>query len=137
MAVLVRNETGSNWYFTGSNKRGQGDKFIAPGATVVLSDLEWQEVAITKRGPGGLNPLEPSLGGAAEVKSELDYGDPGSGTTELIYLGESYQAAATSDDVWTIKKFEYTTITSGDVRITEIQVMTDVAWDDRASLAWT
>src|SRR4051812_9939027 len=108
MAVLVRNETGSNWYFTSTNKRGQGDKFIAPGAVVVLSDLEWAEVAITKRGPGYLNPLSPSLDDDATVKSELEYFDSGFTTTELHYLGEAYQQALTSEAVWTIKKFAYT-----------------------------
>lgn len=141
MAVLVRNETGEPWFVTSTNKRGQGEKFIAIGATIVLSDLEWAEVALTKRGPGGLNPLDPSLGDAAETKSELDYFASGFATTELRYLGESYQQALDTDPVWTIKRFDYVQIASGDVRISEIQVLVDVPWGtstgDRDALAWT
>lgn len=140
MAVLVVNERTKPFHWT-SNKRGQGDKQIAPGEVAVLSENEWTEVPISMRGPGGLRPLSPSPQDEDSLNStELDYDSTTYATAQLIYLGEAPQGSDPTLPIWMVKRFSHSEVVPGDVRITEIQVLNEVAWGtdtaDRDALPW-
>lgn len=142
MSVSVINESGEAFRFTLTSKRGQADKFIAAGQTAVLSDEEWQEIPIWKRGPGGLNPIDPSGSGtnATGDRVLLDYFTISS-VNYLRYHGSAPQTAATSDPVWTIKKFIYTDLGGPDYRVTDIQILREQPWGAnqgaRDALGWS
>ena len=54
MAITVTNESGSDYILPGR-------KIIPSGLTVVLSDLEFITIPISKRGVGQINPAPPLL----------------------------------------------------------------------------
>lgn len=136
MAVLAKNERANPWRWT-TGKRGQNDKFLMPGETAVLSDDEFAEVPIAMRGSGGIKALSPSTIDPDDLnKVRFDYFTVFS-TIQIHYLGESLQAVADSDPFWIVKRFDYVDAGGGDIRISEIQVLEGVAWQDRASLAWS
>jgi hypothetical protein len=141
MPVLCINESGNNIRFTSTSKRGQADKFIAPGDTVLLSDEEWQSIAIGSRGPGGARPLWPATESVGEDEILLDYLEDGGGTMQLRYHGSAPQGTDTADALWTIKQFTYADVGGGSYHVTEIQVLHEVAWGadqgSRDALAWT
>ncbi len=140
MPVLCINESDSNVRFTITSKRGQADKFIAPGDTVLLSDEEWQSIAIGARGPGGVRPLWPAAETVGEDEILLDYLDFGDGVTNLRYHGSAPNGTSTADPTWTIKRFTYADVGGTTYHVTEIQVLHEVAWGadqgDRDALAW-
>jgi hypothetical protein len=138
MAVLVKNERSTPFYWT-TGKRGQADKQIAPGEVAVLSENEWQEIPISMRGPGGLRPLDPSPQDEDSLNvTELDYYSVDA-QIELRYLGEAPQGSDPTSAVWTVKRFSHMDV-AGDPRISEVQVLNEVAWGvstaDRDGLPW-
>ena len=124
MSIAVRNEQTDPFVFNEGGRR----KVIQPGAVYVLSDAEWDSVIPSKRGPGAINPL----GTEENTKTNLDWDN----TPNLIYYGTASQQAADTDPLWTVKKFNYGSF-GGQAKITQIQVLTNVKWSDRATLGWT
>jgi YD repeat-containing protein len=49
-----------------------------------------------------------------------------------VYVGKAAQGTATAAATWTIQKLTYDTSS----RLTRAEVLTGVAWNSRASLAW-
>ena len=68
-------------------------------------------------------------------KINLDYTQVGS-TYETLYIGLALQAVLNSESRWLIKKLSYVTV-GGSNRVSQMQVLNGVSWDDRASLPWT
>jgi len=101
MAVLVKNESGSDYRFSGHSNQ----KLFPAGATMLISDDEWDSVITGKRGPGQLNPQPMPIAGSftadppAPLATRLD--DVGGG---VFYVGEAQPGTATSDPLWRIKK---------------------------------
>ena len=136
MGLLVINERadGKPFVFPGDNRR---NKILPNGAMAYISDSEWSEVPISMRGQGGIRIVSDSLTEEDDVdRTLLDYYDV-FGSVELRYLGLAPQGSDTADAVWTIKQFSHSEPLPGDVRIADIQVLRDVAWDDRGTLPWS
>lgn len=132
MTVLVRNETGGDWYFGA----GSAKVIVSNGQIETISDNEWATVPTSKRGPGGLNCLWPTLTDSTEVKTEIEYYTTAA-TNQVHYIGTAPQDALTTDAVWTVKKYAHTDLGGGDVRVSEIQTLVNRKWSDRAVLPWT
>lgn len=133
MTVVVRNERLDDFWVHGAGG-GSSKRAIAPDEIMVISDVEWESVPSSMRGPGGLNPLYPNEISSTISDMRFDYYDV-AGTSELRYIGTAAQGSATDADVWTIKQFSHTTI-AGENVVEAIQVRQDVNWDDRDSLDW-
>lgn len=129
MSVLVRNETSSPWIFEAS----AGGRQLAPGATQVISEDEWESIITAKRGAGQINALWPAQ--TDQTTLQLDYFEFGSGW-QIRWIGVAALGALTSDSTWTIKQLSYSTV-GGNVVVTEIQALSGVIWDNRASLGWS
>jgi hypothetical protein len=106
MAVLVENESGSPYRLSGHGN----DKLIPAGATVMLSDDEWDTVITGKRGPGQLNP-QPMPVSATIPPVTVDpppvYAvqlDDVGGSPYVTYVGEALPGTLTSEAEWRLKK---------------------------------
>lgn len=130
MALLVKNERTTAYIFDGS----RGSRQIAPGELQVIADEEWATVIAANRGPGQINPLWPAEATSEYQQLLFDYYLVGS-EYEARYIGSAEQGSDTSEPVWVIKKFAHSTF-AGINNVTSLQVLTDVAWDDRATLGW-
>jgi len=141
MAVLVKNESGQDYRFAGHSN----EKLIVAGATVLVSDAEWDSVITGKRGAGQLSPqplpvdasvvIPPvTVDPAPPYALALELDDVG-GSPYLTYVGEADPGTAPSAAAWRIKKLAETgpdvavTWASGASTFTQI-------WDDRASLSY-
>ena len=133
MPVVVRNERPTSFYFTDANKKKTP---LDPGVTATLSDEEWGQVPIAIRGAGGINPLSPTDADSSSMKGNFEYYQP-FGTVQLRYYGVNEQTAADSDPTWLIRRFDHVQVTVDDIRVSQIQILDQVAWSNRASLAWT
>ena len=134
MAVVVRNESGSDKYFdVGTSKK---KTLLAAGAQITLTEKELESIPMTMRGPGGLNVLYPDDTSSTSSKINLDYTTVFS-TTQILYFGTNRQSALNSDSTWTIKYFQYIQGGDGTVKVSQVQILENVIWDNRASLPWT
>lgn len=108
MAVLVTNESGQDYRFSGHSNQ----KLFPAGTTMLISDEEWNSVITVWRGPGKLNPqplpvdativvppvtVDPAPGYALALLMD----DVGAGVT---YIGEADPGTLTSAATWRIKK---------------------------------
>lgn len=134
MAVVIRNESGSDKYFDiGSS----GRKTMLPtGGQVTLTEKELESIPMAMRGPGGLNVLYPDDTTSTSSKINLDYITVFS-TTQILYFGTDRQTALDSDPTWTIKYFQYMQGIDSTVHVAQVQILERVAWTNRASLPWT
>lgn len=132
MAIVVRNEMSSPVYFGA----GSAKKILAPSAVTTISEDEWATVATSMRGVGGIRCLWPVESDSIETRTMFDYYNV-AGSNFVRYIGEATQDAATTDPVWMIKQLTHTDLGASDIRVTDIQVLRDVAWVNRASLPWS
>lgn len=131
MTVVVSNEKIDPYVFVA----GRNGKTLQAGEVGVLSDEEWDSVPFSQRGPGRLRAVWPSAVSSETNQVRFDYVLVGS-SYEVEYLGYAVQSALDADEVWTIKKFDYTTLGTTN-KPTHLQVMEGVAWSDRTTLSWT
>lgn len=132
MAVVVRNEGVNPVRFPGKSNL----KEIPAGATRVLADEEWALVPYDRRGAGQLKPVWPSEMVGENLKIKLDYYQPGGVDYFVRYKGMAKQSAADSDTTWTVQRMNHTSY-GGNYKISEVQILENVAWSSRASLPWT
>lgn len=134
MSIVVRNETGEPFFFGERSRKKQ----LQDGEVDVISPDELETVPFSKRGPGGINILWPDQVTSNTQKTHLEYYVFNSGH-EIRYLGFAMQDAPEGDNVWIVKRFDHVALGGGpkNNRVSKIQVFTDVAWDDRATLPWT
>jgi hypothetical protein len=136
MAVLVTNESGSDYRISGHSNQ----KLIPAGVTVLLSDAEWDTVITGKRGPGQLNPLPLPVDATVTAEPGPPYAlallldDTEAGG--ISYVGEALPGAATSAASWRVKRL---TETGPDVAVqwADGNGNFDNVWDDRASLSYS
>lgn len=139
MAVLVTNESGSDYRFAGHSNQ----KIIVAGATQMLSDAEWDSVVAAKRGPGQLNPQDLPVSvvippitttPAPPYALALLLDDTEAGG--ISYVGEADPGTATAAAAWRIKKLIET---GPDVAVTWADGDSDFdnVWDNRASLSYS
>lgn len=113
MAVFVKNESGSDYRFSGHSNQ----KLFPAGTTMMLSDEEWDSVITGKRGPGQLNPILFPVDTTTSVYGvRLD--DVGGGVS---YVGEALPGTSTNVAQWRIK------------RIVEVGADISVTWADGVS----
>jgi len=134
MSVVVVNES-EHPFYVGSSRASQAARRIDPDEVMVLSDAEWEQVSLRERSEGGLRVIWPipSLTGQPEPTKQVYAYDDVNGSTEVVYSGTALQSAVATDETWTVKKLTY----DADNNVTEIQVLQDVAWDDREELEWS
>ena len=133
MAILVKNER-TDPFILG---QGAGKKTINPGDVALITEDEWGQVAVGLRGPGRMNPVWPNRATSDSSKTMLDYYSFG-GDSQIRYIGFADQADATSSPVWYIKRFQHVDVGGLDpIRVSEIQILENVAWDNRDSLPWS
>lgn len=105
MTVLVTNESGSDYRFSGHSNQ----KLFPAGTTMMLSDEEWNSVITGKRGPGQLNPQPLPIAGSftadppEPLAVRLD--DVGGG---ISYVGEADPGTTSSSALWRIKRLTET-----------------------------
>lgn len=133
MALLVKNERTQPFILgQGANK-----KTLLPDAVALISEDEWSQVTIGLRGPGGINPLWPNRATSDSSKTKLDYYQF-AGDAQIRYLGFADQSDLDNELVWYIKRFSHVDVGGLDpVRVSEIQILENVAWSDRGTLPWT
>lgn len=129
--IVVKNEKADPYIFASPGVK----KTFAAGEIAVLSEEEWNSVPFSQRGPGKLNPLWPNEASSDSSKTKLEYYQVGA-DYEVRYIGLAQQSDSTADEVWIIKRFSHQTL-GGENLVTEIQILENVAWDDRATLPWT
>ena len=130
MSIVVKNELADPWIFDSS----AGRRRIEPGEVQIISDLEWQGVISAKRGLGKLRALWPNEATSDSNSMKFDYYQVVT-DYEIRYLGIAQQGTLETDPKWTIKRFEHQTL-GGENFVSGIQILADVAWDDRATLLW-
>src|SRR5207302_991033 len=108
MTVVVRNESAADWYYGA----GSAKKIVSPGQIETISDDEWATVPTSKRGVGQQHCLWPTLTDSTESKTEIEYYSV-STTNQVHYIGSAPQDAATTDSLWTVKKYAHTDLGSG------------------------
>lgn len=133
MSVVVRNERDKPYRFVDDNRR---QRVLDPGQVAVLTETELEQVPLHMRGPGEVNVLFPSEGSGDSNRTKFDYYDPGAGQFEVRYLGIAQQGDAEDEPVWTVKRFGHTQF-GAEFLVTDIQILNDVRWDERAALGWT
>jgi len=75
--------------------------------------------------------------GVTDREVRMEYYDPGDGKNRLRYEGMSFQGTPPSANSWNIRRFEWSAgPILGDFVLVRIQVLADVAWDNRATLPW-
>lgn len=72
----------------------------------------------------------------AALKSRFDY-TIFNAAAQLLYLGQADEWIADDDPRWTIKQFTWTVAGDGTTQLDTVQVLTGVAWTERASLPWS
>lgn len=132
MAVVVRNESAGPIRFPGNSNR----KEIPAGEIRLISDGEWELIPFDNRGPGKLKAVWPNELIGENLKIKIDYYAPGGVDYFVRYKGISTQAADDTDDAWTIQRMSHSSY-GGNYKITEVQILENVAWADRASLPWS
>lgn len=132
MAVVVRNEGNGPVRFAGHGN----EREIPAGAVRVIADEEWAQVGFDKRGSGKLNPVYPNELLGENLKIKLDYYQPGGVDYFVRYKGVAKQTALDTDAVWKVQRMNHTSY-GGVYKITEVQILENVAWSGRAGLGWT
>ena len=72
----------------------------------------------------------------AALKTHFDY-TLVNGVAQILYLGQAEEWIADNDPRWTIKKFTWIIADDNSTQLSEVQVLTEVAWTNRASLNWS
>jgi hypothetical protein len=133
MAIVVRNDSAGPMRISGYGN----DKLIASGQILTLTDEEYSRIPFGRRGFGKLLSIAPEEASSETLRNLLDWYIPDVGTTvEIRYQGMAPQGTNEADPVWIIKRFSHALFET-DVKISDIQVLTNVAWTDRDSLSWT
>jgi hypothetical protein len=127
---VVRNDGANAFQVSGGGNVSR----IEVGEVRYLTDDEYSKIGWSNRGPGKIVSIAPNENTSETQKIKFDYIQP---DVEWVigYIGYARQTAADSDPVWTIRKHFYQDI--GGYRVTEIQVLENVAWTDRLTLPWT
>jgi hypothetical protein len=100
--------------------------------------LEWEDgkrIAVVEYDDGTRGELHAMIDAVVDQIKRFEYVTVGS-STEIQYIGAADQGTLTSDPDWIVKKFSYVTL-GGTNYLEEIQQISNVAWDDRATLSWT
>lgn len=129
---VVRNDSAEDIQITG---RYANASKLVPGEVRYVTDEEYEKINWSKRGPGQLVTVSPSETTGENLKLKLDYYQTGS-EYEIRYIGYARQSADDTDEVWTVRRHDYEEI-GGAWLLTEIQVLENEAWSDRATLPWT
>lgn len=132
MAIVVRNDSAGEIQISGLSNITK----IQPGEVRTLTEIEYQQVGWNNRGPGRLVTIAPEENTSETQQLRFDYYDPGDGTFQVKYIGYARPLALTSDLTWTIRRHEHT-LFGGNYMLSHIEVLLNVAWDNRASLPWT
>jgi hypothetical protein len=129
-AVVVRNETSRPFHFGNGSAR----KELPTGQIDTISEDELATVAFDKRGPGKINVLWPNQASSDNPAIKLDYFAFNAGN-ETRYMGVAPHGSLDSDSIWLIRRFDYV-VAGTETKLANIQVIENVAWDDRGTLAW-
>ena len=71
-----------------------------------------------------------------EIQQVLfEWGDPGDGTQQVIYVGKAAIGFDVDSPEWQIKKFFYS-LAGGSSQVSEIKTLNGKSWTDRAAYAW-
>lgn len=131
MAIVIRNDSGVPFRIP-----GKGNQSLDPGGIKVLSEEEFASIPLANRGPGRIYSVNPNESSSETLKEKLDYYIP-AGTTDysVRWVGYARQTALDTDLVWSVRQFSHAAL-GQDARVTEIQILENVAWADRATLPW-
>jgi hypothetical protein len=133
MALVVRNDSTGVLRISGAGN----ERVINPGQVITLTEDEYENVPFDKRGFGKILAISPEEASSETLRNLLDWYIPPVGSTvEIRYQGMAPQGSLESDPVWIIKRFSHDLFFT-DVKINDIQVLSNVAWDDRNTLPWT
>lgn len=132
MAIVIRNDSGHSLRLSGRGNL----KEILPDQVMTLTDDEFEQIAFTKRGPGGIVAISPNEATSDSLRTKLDYYiDPGE--PKLRYEGMALQGQLESDPVWIIRRFTWEAVVgTPELKITDIQILTNVKWTERTTLSW-
>jgi hypothetical protein len=73
----------------------------------------------------------------AETQQVLfEWGDPGDGTQQVMYLGKAPIGVGEDDYSWEIKQFTYVFGTDAAYHVAGIKTLFGKPWTDRATLPW-
>lgn len=134
MAVVLKNEGTKDFYFDDGTSRKK--TILSPGSIATVSDNEFQSVPISMRGQGAINVLYPDDTTSSSSKINMDW-ETVLSTSQLVYFGVNRQDAADADQTWTIKYFKYVQAPDSTIKVSQIQVLEQVAWTDRTILPWS
>jgi hypothetical protein len=132
MAVVIRNDSAGPIQVPGRGNQN----VVLPGEVRVLTENEYEKIDFANRGVGRLVAIAPNENTSETLRIKFDYYNPGGATYEVHYIGYARQIAADTDPVWTVRRHSHAAFGS-EWLITDIQVMENSAWSNRAGLAWT
>jgi hypothetical protein len=132
VAIVVRNDSVGPIQVPGRGNQN----VILPGEVRVLTEVEYEKIDFANRGVGRLVAIAPNENTSETLRIKFDYYIPGGSVSEVRYIGYARQVALGSDPVWTVRRHSHGSFGS-EWLITEIQVIENVAWDNRGGLAWT
>lgn len=133
MAIVVRNDSNTDIRLSG----GGNDRLIKPGQVITLTDDEYEKIPFSKRGFGKVLAINPEEASSETLRNLLDFYVNDNNEYVIRYNGLAPQGVATSSPTWIIKRFSYSSFGDTASHISDIQVLSNVAWDDRESLPWT
>lgn len=133
MAIVVRNDSATVVRISGAGN----ERVIQPNQVITLTEEEFTNVPFDRRGFGKILAISPEEASSETLRNKLDWYIPPVGSTvEIRYQGLAPQGSLESDPVWIIKRFSHD-IFFTDVKINDIQVLSNVAWSNRDLLPWT
>jgi len=130
---VVRNDSTGPLQLSGKYANAS---YLQPGEVRYLTDDEYEKIHWNQRGTGKLVSISPSETTSENLKIKFDYYQPNAAEYEVRYIAYGRPEALSTDQVWTIRRHSYAMFGSTAL-LTEIQILENVAWSDRAILPWT